>query len=120
MDKAKGKTLGQRIRELREQQDLALRELAKKLAVSPAFLSDIELGRRFPSEVKLARLAELLGTTTDDLMKYDTRAPLEDIKRLAGSDSVYGFALRRAVKQGISGEELLELLKKKLEKDKEK
>ena len=43
-------TLGQRLRELREQKDLSLRDLAKKVeGSSAAHLSDIEFGRRFPS-----------------------------------------------------------------------
>ena len=43
-------TLGQKIHELRDKADLSLRELALKISVSAPFLSDIELGRRFPSE----------------------------------------------------------------------
>ena len=42
------KTLGVRIRELRDQRDLSLREFARRLGdVSAAHLSDIELGRRY-------------------------------------------------------------------------
>lgn len=47
------KTLGQRIRELRERDDLSLREFARKLGVSAAFLSDVELGRRHPSIIAI-------------------------------------------------------------------
>jgi transcriptional regulator with XRE-family HTH domain len=49
-------SLGQRIHELRDEADLSLRELAKKIGVSAPFLSDIELGRRFPSEEILAKM----------------------------------------------------------------
>ena len=42
------KTLGERIRELREERDLSLRELAGKIGVSAAFMSDVELNRRYP------------------------------------------------------------------------
>ena len=38
------KTLGEHIRELREERDLSLRELATKIQVSAAFMSDVELG----------------------------------------------------------------------------
>ena len=86
------KTLGQKIRELRQEKDISLRELAKKLDVTAAFLSDIELGRRFPSEKVLSAMAMALGTTVEDLRSYDTRPPLEDIKRLASSDPLYGMA----------------------------
>jgi transcriptional regulator with XRE-family HTH domain len=40
---------------------ISLRELAKKIGVSGAFLSDIELGRRFPSQDKIELLAEEIG-----------------------------------------------------------
>lgn len=106
------KTLGERIRELREAQDSSVRELAKKLKVSAPFLSDIELGRRHPSDEVLQRLAVALGTKVDDLEKYDTRPPIQELKRIAANDPAMGFALRKVVDEGISSEQLLEFLKK--------
>lgn len=104
------KTLGQRIRELRDKEDLSLRELAKKLGgLSAAFLSDIELGRRHPSEKVLADLARVLKTTVEDLQDYDTRPPVEEIKRLASADPAFGLALRKVVDKGVSPEELMKL-----------
>src|SRR5260370_42315585 len=55
-----GISLGQRIHELRDKADLSLRGLAKRIGISSPFLSDIELGRRFPSEEILAKLAGAL------------------------------------------------------------
>lgn len=106
------KTLGERIRELREHRDLSVRELAKKIGVSAPFLSDVELGRRHPSNDVLTKIASALGTTADELNKFDTRAPLQELKRMATSDPAMGFALRRVVDQGITSSELLEFLKK--------
>lgn len=108
------KTLGQRIRELREQKDLSLREFAKKLGgKSAAFLSDVELGRRHPSDKVLADMARTLGTTVENLKKYDTRAPMEDLRRLANTNPAYGIALRRVVDEGVSADELTNLANKK-------
>ena len=106
------KTLGDRIRELREQHDLSVRELAKKLKVSAPFLSDVELGRRHPSGDVLERLASLLGTTTEDLKRYDARPPVQELKRIAASNPAMGFALRKVVEEGVSPEKLLEFLKR--------
>jgi transcriptional regulator with XRE-family HTH domain len=50
-------SLGQRIHELRDKADLSLRGLAKRIGISSPFLLDIELGRGFPSEEILAKLA---------------------------------------------------------------
>lgn len=107
------KTLGQIIRELREKKDLSLRELAKKLGISAAFLCDIELGRRFPSEKVLSDMAKELGTSLEDLRSYDTRAPLEDLRRLASSNPLYGIAFRKLIDKEIPPDELIKYLDKK-------
>jgi transcriptional regulator with XRE-family HTH domain len=104
------KTFGERIRELRDEKDISLRELSKKLDVSAAFLSDVELGRRYPSEKVLARITEALGVSVEDLKSYDTRAPIEDLKRLTSANPRYGFALRKVVDQQISAEDLIKFI----------
>jgi transcriptional regulator with XRE-family HTH domain len=105
------KTLGERIRQLREERDISVRELARNLKVSAPFLSDVELGRRYPSEDVLERLASALKTTTDDLKKHDARPPMQELKRIAASNPAMGFALRRVVDEDVSPEALLEFLK---------
>ena len=100
------KTLGQRIRELREEKDISLRELAKKVEKSAAFLSDIELGRRYPSNEVLSDMARALGTSLEDLRSYDTRPPIEDIRRLTNSDPEYALAFRTVIDKKISPKEL--------------
>ncbi len=101
--------LGQRIRELREEHDLSLRELAKRLGCSAAFLSDIELGRRYPSDSNLKDLANLLKTSVDDLKAHDTRAPIEEMKRLTATDPKYALAFRTMIDRKFSADELLKL-----------
>jgi transcriptional regulator with XRE-family HTH domain len=97
-------SLGQRLRELRDKADLSLRELAKRIGISSPFLSDIELGRRFPSEEILAKLAHALNVSLEDLKQYDNREPIADLKRLMDSDPKLGFAFRTAVEKVKSGE----------------
>jgi len=93
---------------------MSLREFARKLGeLSPPFVSDVELGRRFPSEKVLEKMAHVLGVTVGELQKYDSRAPIEDLKRLAASDPVYGFALRKVADGEISAEDILKLASKK-------
>lgn len=113
------KTLGQRIRELREAKDFSLREFAKKLGgLSAAFLSDVELGRRHPSDKVLADMARVLGTTVEDLRRHDTRPPVEDLKRLATSDPAYGLAFRKVIDKKVSAEDLMKLADKTAERHK--
>lgn len=107
------KSLGTRIREIREERDLSLREFAKKLDdVSPAHVSDIELGRRFPSDELLVKMARVLGVSFEELKKLDLRPPVEELKRLVQSNPVYGMALRKLADKEITPEELLKLLTK--------
>ena len=110
------KTLGERIRELREEKDLSVRELAKQMKVSAPFLSDVELGRRHPSEEVLARVAENLDATVEELKKHDSRAPVQELKRIVASDPKMGFALRQVVDEGVSAEDLLEFLRHRSKK----
>jgi transcriptional regulator with XRE-family HTH domain len=90
------KTLGDCIRELREERDLSVRELAKKIKKSAPFLSDVELGRRHPSEDVLKTIASFLGTTFEELQKHDARAPVQELRRIAANNPAMGFALRQA------------------------
>lgn len=107
------KTLGQRIKELRDELDISLRELAKRVegqTVSATHLSDIEQGNRFPSDDLLAKIAKALETTLEDLRSYDSRPPLDEIRKLSEFDPNYGFALRKLVDKKISSEELLKFV----------
>ena len=97
-------SLGKRLHELRDRADLSLRELAKRVGISGPFLSDIELGRRFPSEEILAKLASALNVSLEDLKQYDNREPMADLKRLMDSNPKLGFAFRTAVEKVKSGE----------------
>ncbi len=121
------KTLGQRIRELRQERDLSLRDLGTKLGtpeapISFAYLSDIENGRRFPSEEMLNNLAKMLSTTGEDLRSYDQRPPSRDIQDLVERNPQFGFAFRRAVEaiqtQNLTPEQFANRVEKKDENPK--
>ncbi len=96
-------TLGQRLRELRERAGLSLREVAKAAKISAPFLSDVELGRRFPTNETLAPIAQILGASADDLKKHDHRSALADLKRLTEGSPSLGAAVRALVDEVQSG-----------------
>jgi transcriptional regulator with XRE-family HTH domain len=98
-----GATMGQRLREVRERAGLSLREVAKAAKISAPFLSDVELGRRFPTNETLALIAQKLRVSADDLKKHDHRAALADLKRLAEGSPSLGAAVRSLVDQLQSG-----------------
>lgn len=109
-------TMGQRLRELRERAGLSLREVAKAAKISAPFLSDVELGRRFPTNETLALIAEKLRASADDLKKHDHRSALTDLKRLAESSPNLGAAVRALVDRVQSGNLTPDQLAAKLRK----
>lgn len=113
------KTLGKKIRELREQQDISLRAFASKMGITAAHQSDIELGRRYPSEPLLKKFAEKLNVSVKDLQQYDNRVPVDDIKRIIQSDPAFGFALRTVVDKDVKAEDLFNVSKNKRNREKE-
>jgi len=109
--------LGDVIRQLREKADFSLREFAKEIDVSPAFLSDLEMGRRYPSDQTFERLSKKLKISVEELRKHDVRESAADLKRLMERNPKLGFAFRTAVdefKTGkITAEELARRIKGK-------
>lgn len=96
-------TMGKRLRELREQAGLSLREVAKAAKISAPFLSDVELGRRFPANETLVLIAQKLRASADDLKKHDHRSALADLKRFAEGSPSLGAAVRALVDQVQAG-----------------
>jgi transcriptional regulator with XRE-family HTH domain len=65
------------IRQKREAKGLSLREMARKIQVSPTFLSKVETENWKPGEEKLQRIAEVIGCEPDDLFALAGRVPTE-------------------------------------------
>ena len=105
--------LGPFMRRRRDQLDISLRGFAKKLECSAAFISDIELGRRNPSDKVLSDIARLLEVKLEELQAMDVRAPIEDIKRLTQNDPRFALAFRTMIDKKVSAEELLQLANQK-------
>jgi transcriptional regulator with XRE-family HTH domain len=102
-------TFGAKLRSLREKADLSLRELAAAVDVSAPFLSDVELGRRFPSDEILTKLAQRLRVSPKELKDHDPRESMVELKRFAETNPSLGFAFRSLVdhmKQGAISPEM--------------
>lgn len=107
------KQFGKFIRELREKKDFSLREFAEKIGKTAAFISDIELGRRYPSEGVLSDMAKVLDVVVDELKKYDPRIPVEDLRRKAELNPSYGVAFRKVADSNVSPQALIKWLSEK-------
>src|SRR5438105_1361458 len=65
--------IGGRLRAARRGRRLSLRELAKRLDVSPSLISQIETGRAQPSVSTLYSIAAELNVSLDELLFIDGR-----------------------------------------------
>jgi transcriptional regulator with XRE-family HTH domain len=92
---------------LRDERDLSLRELAKRLGCSAPFLSDVVHGRRYPSDEMLGKIALELGVSEGDLREHDLRPPIDEIKRRSRADPKLAVAFRTVIEKNVSGEELM-------------
>lgn len=83
---------GSQLRQLRESAGLRLGEFARSIGVSPAYLSDVELGNRQPFDVeRIEMIARLLHVKTADLkvLAAETRGafslePMSEAHQRAG------------------------------------
>lgn len=82
------KTLGDVIREARVGKGLGLRELARKLDMTPSYLSDIENDRRVPSEEVLQQLAKALSLEFDELMALAGRLGEQAVRYMQRTPAV--------------------------------
>lgn len=71
--------LGQKIREIRELLGWTQAELAEKIGVAQATISDIEAGRNNPRLTTLIELARVFDMSVDELSKYLKVAPAKTV-----------------------------------------
>lgn len=64
--------LGSRLRAARESRRISLREMARRIGVSPSFVSQVERGKANPSVVTLYAFVSELGASLDELMGDST------------------------------------------------
>ena len=66
-DQATTAHLGSRLKEARLRSGLSLREFARRLEVSPSFISQLENGKSQPSVATLLSMTQILGISMDSL-----------------------------------------------------
>lgn len=69
MERGEKEPFGALVRRIREERGLGLREMAKKIGVSPTYLSKVERDEFGPpAEDKVRRIAEILNQDPDELL----------------------------------------------------
>ena len=90
--------LGPRLRAIRRRRGRRLRELARRLDLSPSSISQIETGKMQPSVRTLYALVSEFGVTVDEVL-FDQAAPAPDGPSAASSEPAAagpGLAVQRA------------------------
>lgn len=111
-------TLGTEIRRLRLAADTTLREFARRVGISAAHLSDIENGRRMPSEKVLHDITKALahvGASYEALKQYDSRLGTE-LEAWVQETPQAGQLLRAVKDSGRPIHEILRELQRKQKK----
>ena len=103
----KTKSFGQVIKELRinHKDYSSLREFAKKVSLSAAYLSRIENGKEPPpSETVVERLADALGTDKYELLSYAGKVPTEFLETFKKNPKGVASFMRRIQEIGLESD----------------
>jgi transcriptional regulator with XRE-family HTH domain len=97
------------IRRERERKEIGLREMAKKVGVSPTYLSKVERDEFSPpAEDKVKAIAKIIGCDTDDLLARAGRVSTDITEIIKRRPVQFGALLRKM--DGLSLEQLVRLL----------
>jgi HTH-type transcriptional regulator, competence development regulator len=112
------KRFGALVRRQREAKDIGLREMAKKIGVSPTYLSKIERGDFDPpAEDKVRKIAEILGRNPDELLALAGRVASDLTEIIRQQPRVMANFLRAA--KGLSADDIAQFARQ-AQKAKEK
>jgi transcriptional regulator with XRE-family HTH domain len=99
------------IRREREKKGLSLRDVAKKIKVSPTFLSKVETEDWKPGEEKLRMIADVIGCDPDDLLARAGRVPTELSEIIKHSPHRHQMTTLLRTAKGFSAEEMEKLVR---------
>ncbi len=102
-------SLGDFVRDGRSALNLRLRELARRLDVTPSYVSDIENNRRVPSEDVLTRIADVLNLSFEELVARAGRLGT-DAERYMRETPVATTLFRKISDEKLTEDEIRDLL----------
>src|SRR5262249_13099067 len=97
---------GMKLRQFREQAGLSLTDFGVRTGLSTSYLTEIEHGKKYPKAEKIARLAEALGRSYDDLVSIRLDEELSPLADFLASPLLHNFPYHLF---GISPAQVVEL-----------
>lgn len=82
---------GMKLRGLRLDKGLSLKDLARKTGLSPSYINEIEKGKKYPKTEKILILAESLGEKYEDLISLELRRDLQLVQSLLDKKFLTGI-----------------------------
>jgi hypothetical protein len=96
-----------KLRQFREQAGLSLTDLGIRTNLSTSYLTEIEHGKKYPKAEKIARMAEALGRSYDDLVSIRLDEQLSPLSEFLESPVLHNFPFHLF---GISSAQVVELM----------
>lgn len=75
------KKFGQRVRKIRQKQNLSQEELAEKIDIAVNNMGKIERGESFVTAMTLEKLASVLNVKVEDFFKFDSFVSIDEMKK---------------------------------------
>jgi transcriptional regulator with XRE-family HTH domain len=91
--------LGRRLRELREQRGLTVRQVADRIEKTPGYVSRIEVRGEIPSPELLCVIADVYGVEAEKLLDLAKRCYLERTKRDVEAKNQSALVLHRRARK---------------------
>lgn len=101
--------LGMKVRQARQSRGLTLSEFASLCDLSPSYVTEIEKGRKYPKPDKIARMAEVLETTYDELVSIKLDPSQAYLESFLSSPALRKFPFELF---GLDTSDLVELITK--------
>ncbi len=83
--------LGAKLRQLRNDKGLSLKELAEKSGMSISYLCEIEKGKKYPTPDKIIHLARACEVSFDELVSMQVSDSLDSLKTMLNSPFIKEF-----------------------------
>jgi transcriptional regulator with XRE-family HTH domain len=98
---------GMKLRQFREHSAFSLTDFANRTGLSTSYITEIEHGKKYPKAEKIARMAQVLGRSYDDLVSIRLDEELSPLAGFLGSPVLHNFPYHLF---GISPAQVVELL----------
>jgi XRE family transcriptional regulator, fatty acid utilization regulator len=82
---------GMKLRGLRLDKGLSLKELSRKTGLSPSYINEIEKGKKYPKSEKILVLAQALDEKYEDLVSLELKRDLQIVQNLLDKKFLTGI-----------------------------